>query len=193
MNLLTTLVVFLEQSKYFLLFAGSYLEGSAAMMTGGLLARLGIVSFGLAYLALFIGDVLADIMWYLIGRFAAFSFFVRYGYLIGATPEILKKVEVKFHHYHTKILIISKLTMGLGLAVPVLITAGMMRVPFSRYVTINILGGIVWIFLLMCIGYYFGNVLSYIPAKFGIAAAIATPFIFFFAMSLLTKKLKTIA
>lgn len=185
----TTLIVLLEQSKYFLLFAGSYIEGSAAMMTGGLLARLGVVSFELAYLALFMGDILSDTMWYLIGRFAALSFFVRYGHFIGATPEILEKVELKFHTHETKILAASKLTMGLGLAVPVLITAGMMRVPFSKYVTINVLCGVVWIFVLMCIGYYFGNVLSYIPGDLEIAMAIAAPFIFFFLMHLLTKKL----
>lgn len=183
------LITLLEQSKYFLLFAGSYIEGSAAMMTGGLLARLGVVSFWLAYGALFLGDVLSDLMWYLIGRFAALSFFVRYGHFIGATPEILEKVGRKFRQYDTKILITSKLTMGLGLAVPVLITAGMMRIPFSKYAAINVLGSFVWIFFLMCIGYYFGNVLSYIPTQFEIAMAIATPFVFFYAMHLLTKKL----
>jgi membrane protein DedA with SNARE-associated domain len=187
--MLTILLALLGHSKYFLLFAGSYIEGSAAMMTGGLLARLGVVSFGLAYLALFLGDVLSDTMWYLIGRFAALSFLLRYGHFVGATPEVLEKVERKFRQYDTKILVTSKLTMGLGLAVPVLITAGMMRVPFSKYVTINVLGSFVWIFFLMCIGYYFGNVLNYIPAKFEIAMAIATPFIFFYAMHLLTKKL----
>jgi membrane protein DedA with SNARE-associated domain len=186
----TTIITVLEQSKYFLLFAGSYIEGSAAMMTGGLLARLGIVSFGLAYLALFLGDVLSDLMWYLIGRFAARSFFVRYGKFIGATPDILEKVERKFHQHEKKILVTSKLTMGLGLAVPVLITAGMMRVRFVTYATINILGSFVWIFFLMCIGYYFGNVLDYIPENLKIAAAIATPFIFFYVMHLLTEKLK---
>ena len=162
------------------------------MMATGLLWHVGTVTFWPAYGALLAGDVIADIMWYLVGRFGARSFFVRWGQFINVTPEIIEKVERRFHHYHTKILIISKLTMGFGLAVPILTVAGMLRVPFIRYLTINVLGGVVWVLFLMGIGYYFGDVLQYIPKDFQIAMAIAVPFLFFFALRALSKKLATV-
>jgi membrane protein DedA with SNARE-associated domain len=190
--MIPALLAFLEQSKYIFIFAGAYIEGSAVMMTTGLLLHLGVVKFWPAYGALFAGDFLSDCMWYAIGRFAARSFFVRWGHFIGVTTQIIDKVERRFYRYHTKILVVSKLTMGLGLAVPVLVTAGMLRIPFRRYVTINVLCGIVWILCLMGIGYYFGDVLNYIPGKFQIAMVIVLPFVFFFALRALSRKLATV-
>lgn len=192
MEFFSALLAFLEQSKYVLIFLGSFFEGSAVMMTTGLLWHIGTVAFWPAYGALMVGDFLSDITWYLVGRYAARSFFVRWGHFINVTPHIIEKVERRFHHYHTKILIASKLTMGFGLAVPILTVAGMLRVPFARYVAINVLGGIVWILFLMGIGYYFGNVLQYIPRDFQIALAIAAPFLFFFALRAMSQKLATI-
>ncbi|TSC70696.1 MAG: membrane-associated protein [Parcubacteria group bacterium Gr01-1014_49] len=192
MDLLPSLLAFVEQSKYVLIFLGSFFEGSAVMMTTGLLWHVGTVEFWPAYLALLAGDISADIMWYIVGHFAARSFFIRWGHFFGATPDVLEKVERRFNHYHTKILIISKLTMGLGLAVPVLIVAGMMRVPFTRFVVINVLGGIVWVLFLMGVGYYFGDVLHLIPKELQIAVAIAIPFLFFFGLRWVNRKLKEV-
>ncbi len=185
-------IAFLEGSKYILIFFGSFFEGSAVMMATGLLWHIGVVGFWPAYLALMAGDILSDIMWYVIGYFAARPFFSRWGYLINATPEVIGKIERRFHRYHTRILVISKLTMGLGLAAVILTVAGMLRVSFVRYVTINVLGGIIWILFLMGIGYYFGNLLQYVPKDFQIAIAIAMPFAFFFALKTINKKLATL-
>ena len=192
MDFLPSLIGFLEQSKYVLIFAGSFLEGSAVMMTTGLLWHIGTVAFWPAYAALLIGDLSADIVWYFVGHFAARSFFIRWGHFFSMTPEVLEKIERRFNHYHTKILIISKLTMGLGLAVPILIVAGMLRVPFIRFVVINLLGGIVWILFLMGIRYYFGDVLQQIPKDFQIAVAIAVPFLLFFALRWVNRKLANV-
>ncbi len=192
MSFIPTLIALLESSKYVLIFAGSFIEGSAVMLTTGLLWHLGQVAFWPAYGALLLGDILADIMWYTIGYHAARPFLARFGHRFGMDPEIIEKVKRRFHHYHTKILIISKLTMGFGLAVPVLLVAGMLHVPFWRFFTINLLGGVVWVLFLMSIGYYFGNVLTYIPKDFQIALAIAIPIIFFFILREITKHLKTV-
>lgn len=192
MAILPSLIAFLEGSKYVLIFIGCYIEGSAVMMTTGLLWHLGKVDFWPAYLALLSADILSDTMWYMIGYHGARRFFNRWGHWFGMTPEIIAKVERKFHHHHINILIISKLTMGFGLAVPVLTVAGMLRVPFSRYILINLLGGIVWILCLMGIGYYFGNLLDYIPHDFQVGLAVALPIFFFLVLKLITRKLQTV-
>ena len=187
--MLSSLFAFLEGSKYVLIFIGSYIEGSAVMMTTGFLWHLGTVAFWPAYGALLLGDILADLMWYAVGYHAARPFFARYGHWFGTAPDVIEKVEQRFHHYHTKILIISKLTMGFGLAVPILTVAGMLRVPFIRYITINLIGGMIWVFLLMSIGYYFGNVLDYAPKDFRVVIAILVPLLFFLALTLISRKL----
>ncbi len=192
MHIFVAFIAFLESSKYVLIFLGSFFEGSAVMMATGLLWHTSVVSFWFAYAMLLAGDILSDMMWYFIGFFGGRPFFARWGHLMGVTPEIFTKVERRFHKYHTRILIISKLTMGLGLATVILSVAGMLRVPFIRYFLINLIGGFIWVFFLMGIGYFFGNVLIYVPREFKIAIAVAIPILFLFAMRSLTKKLATL-
>ena len=158
-----SVINFIEASKYFLIFIGCYVEGTGVMLATGLLWHLGQVSFWPAYAALMLADFLSDLMWYAVGYFGARKFMHRWGHLINMTPEVVKKIEHRFHKHHTWILIVSKLTMGLGFAVATLTTAGMMRIPLSRYIAINLIGGFIWVFAMMMVGYYFGNILSLIP------------------------------
>lgn len=189
---LAPLLQFLEATKYPLFFAGSYLEGTVVMMTGGVLLRLGEVQFLPLYAALILGDVLSDIMWYWVGFFGARHFVMRWGYLVNATPEIIAKLERRFQTYHLRILIISKLTMGFGLAVPILTTAGMLRVSFARYCTINIIGSFVWVGFVIFVGYNFGNVLSLIPERYQVGSFIALIAAFFIALRYVNGKLATV-
>jgi len=193
MPFLTSFIAFLETSKYVLIFIGCYLEGSTVMMTTGLLWGLGTVEFWPAYGALILGDILSDIMWYFIGYYGARRFFGRWGHWFGVTPTIIDKVERRFGIYHTKVLIASKLSMGFGMfAVPILATAGMLRVPFARYVTINLFGSMVWVFSVMLVGYWFGNVLDYIPKNFQLALAIASVLFFFYILKKGAKMLEKV-
>jgi membrane protein DedA with SNARE-associated domain len=188
----STLVAFLQATKYPLFFAGSYLEGTVVMLTGGVLLRLGEVHFLPLYASLILGDVLSDIMWYWIGYFGARRFVLRWGHVVGATHEILGKVERRFHKYHLRILVISKLTMGFGLAVPILMTAGMMRVSFARYCTINIIGSFLWVAFVIFVGYHFGDVLVYFPEKYQVGLFFVLIAAFFLGLRYLTKKLETV-
>ena len=47
--------------------------------------------------------------------------------------NLQENVENKFNQYHEKILIISKLTMGIGFSFIVLIVAGIFKFPFKIY------------------------------------------------------------
>ncbi len=181
-HMIEQLLGFIESSKYILLFLGSYFEGSAAMMAGGLLYRLGHVAFLPMYVALFMGDLLSDTMWYFIGYFGARKFLIKYGRFVNITPFILDKAEGKFRDHHLRILVISKLTMGFGFATAILATAGMLRISFIRFLTINILCGIVWVSFLIGVGYYFGNVLANIPQNVQIIGALLVAVLFFTAI-----------
>ncbi len=186
------LIVFLEATKYPLFFLGAYIEGTVVMLTGGVLLRLGELQFLPLYTALILGDVLSDIMWYWVGYLGARRFVMRWGYLVNATPEIVAKLERRFHKYHLQILVISKLTMGFGLAVPILTTAGMLRVSFTRYCVINIVGSFVWVAFVIFVGYTFGNVLALIPEQFQIGSFFALIIAFFLGLRYLNGKLENV-
>ncbi|MDO8562143.1 MAG: DedA family protein [bacterium] len=184
--LLPAIIAFLQSSKYLLLFVGCFTEGSVVMMTGGLLWHTGVMEFWPAYGALLLGDVLSDTMWYIIGYFGARRFAERWGRYVNVTPAIIERSEDKFNRYHTSILVISKLTMGFGFAIATLVTAGMLKVPFVRYFTINFLGGLVWIYGLMLIGYYFGDAIFLLPKELRIVVAIAGIVAFFYALKFIS-------
>lgn len=192
MPLLASILEILESSKYVLIFIGCYVEGSTVMMTTGLLWRTGVVAFWPGYMTLLVADILSDIMWYFIGFYGAAPFIRRWGHWFGMNSEIVEKVKKRFHHYHTKILIISKLTMGFGFAVPVLTVAGMLKVPFGRFLLINTLGSIVWVLGNMAVGYYFGSVALSVHRDFQIALLIALPVLFYAILKLFTRKLKKV-
>ncbi len=176
------IIAFLEASKYFLLFLGSFLEGSVVMMGAGVLWRIGSVDFWPMYIALIAGDVLSDLLWYCVGYFAARPFIMRWGYLVEATPTVLEKMERRFKYHQNLILLASKLTLGFGLMIATLITAGMVRMPVVRYILINLFAGFVWIFILIIAGYYFGNLFPLIPHQLQIVLGVVAVVGAYFAL-----------
>jgi len=165
-SILHNILIWLESSKYVLIFMGTIIEGPVVMMASGFLYKLGQFNFFPMYLALVFGDFIADIGWYCLGRYGTRSTILKYGHYMGLTPETLTKIENRFIKYHQKILIISKLTMGLGFAFIVLIVAGIFKVPFKNYVILNLVGGFIWTAFLITIGYFVGNLFLLIPASF---------------------------
>ena len=166
-------VALLTASAYFLLAVGTFFEGSAVMMGGGYLLHLGVVTFLPLYVTLLVADIASDIMWYVIGYHGARSFVTRWGSYIKVTPEILNVLTEKFHKHDTRVLVISKLSMGFGFAVGVLLTAGMVRIPFFKFLIITILGSLVWVLFLIGLGYLLGNILISIPLVFQVALVVA--------------------
>jgi len=192
-DFIPSFIAFLESSKYVLIFVGSYMEGPGVMVTTGVLWNLGIVDFLPALAALFLGDILSDIMWYTIGYHAGRPFIARYGHWFGVVPATIAKVERLFGTYQTRILSVSKLTMGFGMAIPLLVVAGMLRISFRRYVTINSLGGLVILPATMLVGYYFGNVFVVIPPDLKIVSAVGMALFFLLALRIINRKLSTLA
>jgi len=181
-SILHNLVLWLESSKYILIFIGTIFEGPVVMMASGFLYKLGQFNFFPMYFALVFGDFVADIGWYCLGRYGTRKAIFKYGHYLGVTPEVLEKVEKHFHKYHQKILIISKLTMGLGFALVVLIVAGMFKIPFKNYAILNLIGGFVWTLFLVTIGYFFGNIFQIIPGQLKIVFVVLIIMAFMFTI-----------
>lgn len=133
------------------------LEGPLLSMVFGLLLRLGYFSFIPVYAALMLGDLIGDVAWYYIGYHYGRSAIRRFGKRFNITEKGVEKTEKLFLKNKTKILLISKVTNGFGLALVVLATAGIVRIPFKRYLAVNLAGQFVWSGLLLAVGYFFGE------------------------------------
>lgn len=184
------ILLWLESSKYILLFAGTIVEGPIVMVASGFLYRLGQFDLVPMYIALVGGDFTADICWYCFGRFGTRNTIFKYGHFVGITPQVLKRVEESFIKYHQKILIISKLTMGFGFSVVVLVVAGIFKVPFKNYVILNLIGGFIWTALLISVGYFIGNIFTLIPDSAKIVFCIIMFIVFALGIRYINKYLK---
>lgn len=183
------IIALVESSKYILVFFGSFFEGTVVMMTSGVFWRLGGLEFWPMYIALVAGDFIADIVWYAVGYFGARPFVTRWGHLFGATPEVVDKVTERFRKHQVTILIVSKLTTGFGFALATLITAGMLHVPIRLYMAVQFFGGLVWVFMVVMVGYYFGDLFANAPQALQIVLSATLLLAAFFGLRLLSARL----
>lgn len=142
------------------------------MVAAGFLLRLEYVSLLPLSIALIAGDLVGDIGWYVVGYFFAKPLILRYGKFLSITEELFEKVKRLFERHDSKILFLSKITSGFGGAIATLIAAGAVRVPFKKYIAINILGEFIWVGLLLSVGYVFGHLYASIENGFKIVFII---------------------
>lgn len=160
------------QYRYFLIIPVTIVEGPLIMLMCGFLLRLDAFALIPVYISLVIGDILGDIMWYAVGYFWGPGFIRRFGKYVSLSEESVDTVKHIFHKYHSSILIVSKVTMGFGFALVTLFTAGLIKIPFGKYLLLNTVGGFIWTALLLFVGYYLGE--FYLKANRGLEWLVLT-------------------
>ncbi|MFA6341162.1 MAG: DedA family protein [Candidatus Paceibacterota bacterium] len=184
------LILWVESSKYILLFFGSIFEGPVVMVASGFLYHLGQLNLWQMYFAILAGDFTADIMWYCIGRFGTHSFIFKHSRFLGITEETLEKIQVRFRKYNQKIIIFSKLTMGLGFGYIILMAAGIFKIPMRNYLILCFLGGLFWTAFLLTIGYFFGNIYTNITGTMKIVSMCISLVVLIFGFRFMNSYLK---
>ncbi|MES2216078.1 MAG: DedA family protein [Patescibacteria group bacterium] len=151
----------------------SFVEGPILAVFCGILVHVGDIPLVPIYIALMVGDLIGDVVWYSIGYFYGHRFIRRFGKYFSITEKEVAVVDKIFHTHKNYILIISKITMGFGFALVTLVTAGMVKIPFKRYLILNVLGQLVWTAILLAIGYGFGGVYQQLDGIFAKISVIA--------------------
>lgn len=164
---------------YFLLFLSTLIEGPVATTLAGFWLHFGQFSAWPAFLALAVGDLCGDVFWYYLGRYQVQKVVTKYGRFVSVTPEIVRSIIQAFKRHERKILFFSKLTMGFGFAIPVLIAAGSARIPFRRFMVYDITGQLLWTGLLMSVGYFLGNFYTTLNQGFKIISLVSGVIILF--------------
>lgn len=177
--------------RYPIIFVATVIEGPIIMMLSGVMLRLSVVSFLPILVTLIAGDLIGDVFWYSLGYHFAHPIAEKYGHFVGLTSEVLEKTKSMFKNHPTKILFISKITMGFGFALAVLVAAGMSKMSFKKYLMVNFLGQFIWTGLLLVIGYFFGNLYVEINNDLKIATTVASVVILFFVFRGINSYLRT--
>ncbi len=141
--------------KYFVIFPLVVVEGPIITVICGFFASTGQLNFPAVYLVIVIGDLVGDSLYYSIGRFASKSWLHRFGKYIGLDPQKIDKAENYFHNHPHKTFALGKLSHGPGILV--LVAAGMIKIPYHKFILGNVLPTMVKSLILFLIGFYFGQ------------------------------------
>ena len=142
---------------YALIMIIGFFEGPFISMVCGAILALGFLSFWPVYIVLMIGDLIGDVILYFLGHRFGEKLVKRFGKYLKITEDHILKVKNIFHKHKNPLLFFSKITNGMGFAVAILFTAGMSRIPFWRFMGINIIGQLIWSGGLIAVGFLFGD------------------------------------
>lgn len=157
LNYLIDLTVHHQYIVYAVLILLACAEGPVLSMIAGVLIKLNYLSFIPAYIALMVGDLIGDTIYFGIGHYFGHRFIKKFGNFFHIDEAAVQRMSVLFHRHKNSILFISKISNGLGLSILVLITAGIVRLPFWRYISVNLAGQFIWSGLLIAVGYFFSD------------------------------------
>ncbi|MBU3901668.1 DedA family protein [Patescibacteria group bacterium] len=152
------IILWLANYKYFALFPLAVAEGPIITVIAGFLASLGHFNFWVAYLIIVVGDLAGDAVHYSLGRWGGRNFIDRWGKYLGVGPGQIETIEKQFDKRGDKLLFIGKMSHGVGGAF--LIAAGLIKMPFIKFLFANFLATLIKSLLLLLLGFYFGQALS---------------------------------
>ena len=132
-------------------------EGPWISLILGVVLRLGFLYFWPIYIALMVGDLVGDVIWYYIGRRYGHSFIGKHGHRFNITEASVERLTRLFHKHKHLVLFLSKISNGMGFALVTLMTAGMVKIPFGRYIVVNAVGQLVWTGFLIGTGFFFSS------------------------------------
>lgn len=166
--MLHNFVDFVYTFKYVVLFIGTIIEGPVIMIASGFLIHTGFFDLFPAFVSIVLGDLIGDVFWYGVGYYIASPVLNKNRKFLNITPELFEKSKELFQKYHTKILIISKITIGFGMALAILIAAGATKISFKKYMYLNTIGELFFVGYMLIIGYFFGKLYISVPSGFKI-------------------------
>lgn len=141
--------------KYLALFPLLIIEGFVVTIVAGFLVSTHTLSFYPTLTIVVFGDICSDIFYYSLGSRGSGLIHTKWARFIGLKSARLKTIERLYANHGGKILIVAKLTNALSLAA--VVAAGLIKMPFRRFISFCIVAAIPKALILLLIGYYFGS------------------------------------
>lgn len=143
-------IVFAESG----LFIGFFLPGDSLLFTAGLLASQGIFSFPLLAIISFVAAVLGDSVGYAFGyRIGPRIFTQEDSFFFKKTR--LEETHYFFTKYGARAIVLARFMPVVRTFTPIL--AGVGKMPYSTFITYNVVGGALWGLGVPTLGYLLGN------------------------------------
>ena len=159
---------------YFLLFATVFFEtglvatpflpGDSLIFATGTLAASGSLNLSTLFLVLCFAAVLGDTVNYHIGRLLRDKV-VNHENIRFVKKEHIDSTHIFFAKYGVKTIILARFAPIIRTFAPFVAGVGIM--PYSKFITYNVIGGVGWVSTFLLGGYFFGN-LSAVKDNFSV-------------------------
>ena len=155
---------------------GIPLPGEIALVTAAAYASLGTISIYIVIILGAIGAIVGGILGYWIGIKGGLPFVAHYGRYIGVKRTDIDRAHAFFEKNGAKTILFGRFIAVLRTWAAII--AGTACMSFTKFVTYNTIGSVIWAIVFGWLGYYFGRDLplleTYISrASFGILIVLA--------------------
>ncbi len=131
-----------------------FLPGDSLLFAAGTFAALGSLNPVTLFLLLSTAAILGDTVNYHIGQYIgerAFS-----GEIKFLKKEYLEKTQVFYDKHGGKAIILARFVPIIRTFAPFVAGVGTMK--YRKFISYNVIGGLVWVALFISMGYFFGNI-----------------------------------
>jgi membrane-associated protein len=143
-------IIFVETG----LFIGFFLPGDSLLVTAGIFAARGNLNLWLLLLAVSFCAVIGDQLGYWIGRRAGQALYKREDSLLFKKRH-LERAHEFYEKYGGKTIVLARFIPVIRTFAPPV--AGAANMNYRRFVSFNVLGGVLWVWSMVLIGYSLGS------------------------------------
>lgn len=144
---------------YLAIFIGSIFEGEIIVFLGGLLSYQGNFNFIFVITLAFLGAIIGDIFWFLLGRYQGIKLINRFKWVKEKTEKSLLYVEKNSRN----LAFTMRFLYGFKSIIP--FTLGITKIQTKTFFYFNTLGAFLWTVLVVAFGYLFGGIIETILGK----------------------------
>lgn len=130
------------------------LPGDSLLFAAGALAAEGNMNIVFLWGLLLVAAIAGDTVNYWIGQRVGLSVFKDDARILKT--EYLRRTEEFFEKYGGKTIVLARFIPIVRTYAP--FVAGASRMNYARFLTYNVLGGLLWITIFLWLGYFFGNI-----------------------------------
>jgi membrane-associated protein len=158
-------IVFVETG----LFVGFFLPGDSLLVSAGIFAAAGHLNLWWLLLLASLCAIVGDQVGYLIGRKAGHALYRREDSLIFRKRH-LERAHEFYEKYGAKTIVIARFVPIIRTFAPAV--AGAANMNYRRFVTYNVLGGILWVWSTLLGGFWLGSVVPDINRHIHVVIAV---------------------
>nr|WP_239556637.1 VTT domain-containing protein [Dyella flava] len=151
--------------------AGAPIPAVPTLVIAGALSSIGKLPLGAVVLVALVACLLADLAWYWAGRYFGATV-MRTLCRISLSPDsCVKQSELRFQRWRGQILLVAKFVPGLSTIAPPLV--GAMRLRPQIFVLMDGLGSLLWIGVMVALGYAFAHQIDHLLLILASAGTVA--------------------